>query len=336
MSLKQWLPISISIILLSLLLSLSCNSGVGLNRELYIYLDQNVKTAIEQSNDNLIKYDTEAAKKETYETVIAISKQSHTLNAVDTYAELVFIGGYWVSDGYNMLNPFFYSYTTDAAGNIHANFEDMPTEADIVDMYERITSIKQNEQNLKWAIICETEAQQISKNIENLKTLLFKWEVSYKEWAVNKIGVNLLSIVGNDLGLYMDSPSIGKWQYFSDEKTFQPADKYAENLSSIIFNIQSYKQNKATYNFEFLPYKIPNYNYSWLSYFDYYHLRETVPLEINYSKDSEETQALFKQYPKLEEYWNMLEELGFNVNCTIVDEKYGYSGDYKILLSVNP
>ena len=322
--------------LLSIILLCSCAFGSGINQELYQFLEQGAKTAIEQLNQNLAKYEVEAANKGSYESKVEILKLPRFLNTQHIYDELKLIGGYWASDGEKILDTAYISYERDIAGNLHYNYEGMPNEDYIIETYETINSLKENEENLKWSLICKTEAEQVSRDITNLKTLSFGWETSHKDWKAEKISSDVFSISGPDLGLYLDSPSIGTWHYLSNENVFELADKYAQNLYAVMYDRPSYKEKRAMYDLTSPPYEIPNYNYSWLSYQWYYHLPESVPLEITNSRDSEFTKDLFDRYPKLEEYWTMLEELGFNVLCTTVGEENDYYGDYNILLSVNP
>ena len=303
---------------------------------MYTYLKNTAENTIIMLEDEYTHYLSEAFRKDIYEEQLARLNEPRFSNSQGFYYEMVFVGGYWVSNGENMINTHWISSENDPSGAIHYDFTDMPTESFIIETYDRMKDIEQLSIDLKWAAICEQEQQQMSSRLEILEELLAKWDISYKKWISKEVGENMISISGQDLGVYLNSPSTGEWYYHTDCTEFEPANSYAENLDSILQEIPTYEQKKTMSDISISRHELEPANYSWYAYRSYYNLPESVPLKITCSRESETTQSLFQQYPKLEEYWDMLEEMGFTVSCTIVDEKNGYNGDYNILMQVVP
>jgi hypothetical protein len=314
----------------------SCSKQETAKYSLYTYLTDTAQDTITMLENEYSHYLTEVSRKDLYEEQLANLKNSRFSNTQGFYSEMVFVGGYWVSDGEKMINTHWVSYEKDPSGELIYDYTDMLTESFIIETYNIFKDIEQSSIDVKWADICEQEQQQISTKLEILEELLATWGVSYKDWQSSEVGENMLSISGQDLGIHTNSPCTGEWYYHTDSGEFEPADSYATNLQVILEKIPTYEQKKTSCDISVTEYELEPANYSWLSYRHYYNLPESVPLKIKYSRESETTQNLFQQYPELEEYWDMLEEMGFTVNCTIVDEKNGYEGDYNILMSVAP
>jgi hypothetical protein len=315
---------------------ISCMKQENAKQSLYIYLTNTAESTVTILEDEYTHYLTESSRKDIYEQQLAKLQEPQFLNSPDFYYEMVYLGGYWVSDGEHMINTHWFSYKRDASGEIHVDFTDMLTESFITEIYNKLKDIEKLSIDVKWANICEQEQQQISLKLEILEELLAKWDISYKNWHSSEIGENTMSISGQDLGIHSNSPCVGEWYYYTDKEEFEPADSYATNLLVILEKIPTYEQKKEMSDISIPKYKLEPANYSWYSYRSYYNLPESAPLKITCSRESETTQNLFQQYPKLEEYWDMLKEMGFTVSCTIVDEGNGYEGEYNILMSVVP
>lgn len=315
---------------------ISCSKQETAKYGLYTYLTNTAEDTIIMLENEYAHYLTESSSKDLYEQQLAELEKPWFLNSPDFYYEMVYIGGYWVSDGEHMINTHWFSYKRDASGEIHVDFTDMLTESFIIDTYNNLEDIEKLKRDIKWAAICEQEQQQMSTKLEILEELISKWEISYKNWISNEAGKNIISISGQDLGIHVDSPSTGEWHYYTDSEEYEPVDVYAKNLEGILEKIPTYDQKKEMSDISIPEYELEPASYSWYSYRSYYNLPESVPLKVTCSRESETTQNLFQQYPKLEEYWDMLEEMGFTVSCTIVDESNGYEGEYNILMSVVP
>jgi hypothetical protein len=330
-----------SLIILLLLIVLifpliSCINYENVKYNLYTYLTNTAEDTVTQLEDEYTHYLSEASRKDVYEEQLANLKKSRFTNSQDFYSDMVFVGGYWVSNGEKMINTHWVSYEKDPNGELIYDFTNMPTESFIIETYSIFKDIEKLNIDVKWAGLCQQEEKNISTKLEILETLLSKWGISYKDWQSNGVGENMISISGQDLGIHTDSPCTGNWHYYTDSENFEPADLYAENLQVILEKIPTYEQKKTSSDINIPEYELEPANYTWLSYRHYYNLPESVPLKIKYSRESEMTQSLFQKYPKVEEYWDMLEEMGFTITCTIVDEKNGYEGDYNILMEVAP
>jgi hypothetical protein len=315
---------------------ISCTNRENVKYNLYLYLTNTAEDAITQLEDEYSHYLSEASRKDAYEEQLAYLKKSRFTNSPNFYSDMVFVGGHWVSDGEKMINTHWVSYKKDPSGELIYDYTDMLSESFIIETYDIFKAIEQSSIDVKWAGLCQQEEQNISTKLEVLEILLSKWEISYKNWLSNEVGENMILISGQDLGTHTDLPCTGKWYYYTDSEKFEPADSYANNLQVILEKIPTYEQKKAMSDICIPKHELEPANYSWYAYRYYYNLPESAPLKITSSRESEMVQSLFQQYPKLKEYWDMLEEMGFTITCTIVDEKNGYEGDYNILMEVAP
>lgn len=336
---------------------MACSNQSKISNSLLSYLTENGEKTLLRLKEDYRKYDLEASKRDGYLSNIEYLEKNYRgiywedgtpLKTTNIYKDIEALVGYWVSDGEHMINLCWMMISETPAEQFTLDYNLHPDESWIIEMNSVLNLIKENDVAAKWAAICSKKIQEVSSNIKSLESLLDFWKMKNTGWVVEKVGNNVYAIKGKALGLYVGDQYSAQWKYNSEKQLVEPADAYAKSLYDLLNSYLDYEETKSRSEIQPTPYKLPESRCTWYMYWDYYYgsggkevpteeLASTsespYPFASNLSQKSSEVTSMLATYPKIKEYWNILEEIGFTVT---------YGGTYKkdgkdtILIQVTP